>query len=322
MTTIYNSVFNGCTSLSKVIFADSDTELSLGFNQKESNNYGNPLFSSCPLDSVYIGRDIGYSTTSEYGYSPFYRNTSLRVVKITDKETEISANEFYGCTNLQKVLIGDGVTTIGNWAFSGCQNLKFFAFGTQVVTIGQNAFSDCTSLVEIISKSQTPPVCGSQALEDINTWNCKLYVPDGCMATYEAAEQWKEFFFKEEGEGTLANNDGNPENPEDPEESKKCETPTITFDGSNVKFDSKTSGVIFHYTLTSSEAKSDITNSGIEVKNNYTISVYASKEGYTDSEVTKADFQVAASGKNGDLNGDGKVDVADHVTLSDIIMGK
>lgn len=220
VTNINNSVFNNCTSLAKIIIADSENTLTLGSNKKNSYDYGNPLFSSCPLDSVYIGRDISYSTSSSYGYSPFYRNTSLRAVKITNKETEISENEFYGCTNLQKVIIGDGVTTIGNWAFSGCQSLKFFAFGTQVANIGQNAFSDCTALIEISSKATTPPECGSQALDDINKWDCKLYVPDGCYDAYHNAEQWKEFFFIDEGEGTIviddeqavllgdANNDG------------------------------------------------------------------------------------------------------------------
>ena len=174
--------------------SDSETNLKLG------SNGSNPIFSSCPLDSVYLGRDISYNTSSNYGYSPFYRNTSLRAVKITDKETEISENEFYGCTNLQRVIIGDGVTTIGDWAFSGCSCLKYFAFGTHMKNIGQEAFSDCTAIEEIISKAQAAPVCGSQALDDINKWKCKLYVPKGYLAVYEAADQWKDFFFKEERE--------------------------------------------------------------------------------------------------------------------------
>ena len=310
VTTIGDYAFTNCTSLANVTIADSENTLTLG------SNGSSPIFSSCPLDYVYIGRDISYQTGSNYGYSPFYRNTSLRAVKITDSETEISENEFYGCTNLQQVEIGDGVTTIGNWAFSGCSSLKYFAFGSQMATIGQEAFSDCTAIEEIISKAQTPPVCGSQALEDINIFECKLYVPDGCTAAYEEADQWKNFFFKEEGEGTLPQGGDNPDGP------KKCETPTITVDGSSVKFDCKTSGVIFHYTITSSDAKSDITNSGFEVKNSYTISVYASKEGYVDSDVAKSTFEIGRSGVFGDLTGDGVVNVADHVKLSSIIMNQ
>lgn len=79
---------------------------------------------------------------------------------------------------------------------------------------------------------------------------------------------------------------------------------------------------MYHYNISSADAKSDVANSSIEVKNNYTITVYASKEGYIDSEVARASFLVAGAGKKGDVNGDNKVDVADHVELSKIIMGQ
>ncbi len=198
VTEIKDNVFEKCTGLIKVIIADSQEELKLG------SNGSNPLFSYCPLDSVYIGRNINYNTSQSYGYSPFYRNTTLRAVKIADKETEISENEFYGCTNLQRVIIGDGVTSIGNWAFSGCSSLKFFTFGSEVKTIGQEAFSDCTAVTEITSRAITPPTCGNQALDDINKWECKLYVPKGHLTDYQAADQWKEFLFAQEGDYTIA----------------------------------------------------------------------------------------------------------------------
>ena len=186
-------VFQGCTSLKDVYMADRSTILTLG------SNYSKPLFADCPLDSVYIGGNISYDTDQYSGYSPFYRNTSLRSVRITDQETEISENEFYGCTNLKNVWIGDGVTTIGNWAFSGCANLDFFAFGTSMESIGQEAFSDCVQVTKVISRAATLPTCGSQALDDISKWTCTLEVPKGTLAAYQNADQWKEFFFIEEG---------------------------------------------------------------------------------------------------------------------------
>ncbi len=189
VTTINNYVFYGCNNLATVLIANRESELKLG------SNGSNPLFSSCPLDSVYIGGNITYNTSKNAGYSPFYRNTSLRTIHITDKETEISENEFYGCTNLKNVRIGDGVTTIGNWAFSGCSSIDYFSFGSKVEKIGQEAFSDCTAMTQLYSSAKTPPVCGSQALDDINKWNCTLYVPSGSVADYQAASQWKEFFF-------------------------------------------------------------------------------------------------------------------------------
>ena len=172
---------------------ENDMQLTLG------SNGSSPLFSSCPLDSVYIGRNITYSTTSSAGYSPFYRNTSLRTVHITDKETEISDNEFYGCTNLKRITIGDGVTYIGNWAFSGCSSIEYFSFGSAMQSIGKEAFSDCTAMTKLISHAMTPPVCDSQALDDISKWECTLSVPKGTVSSYQQAAQWKEFFFIDEG---------------------------------------------------------------------------------------------------------------------------
>ena len=191
---INNYAFSGCETLETVIMRDKadDAGLTLGSNGSSS------LFADCPLDSVYIGRNISYSTGSSNGYSPFYRNTTLRSVTITDRETEISANEFYGCTNLKNVSIGNGVTTIGDWAFSGCSSLDFFSFGSSVESIGKEAFSDCTAMTRLISRAAVPPTCGSQALDDINKWNCTLSVPKGNTAAYQQADQWKEFFFIDE----------------------------------------------------------------------------------------------------------------------------
>ena len=198
VTDIKSSVFYMCSGLKTVNIEDRETVLHLGSNKKNSNNYGNPLFSDCPLETVYIGGNISYNTSSSYGYSPFYRNTTLQTVTITDKETEISENEFYGCTSLKNVSIGDGVESIGNWAFSGCSSLEYFAFGTSLKTIGKEAFSDCTGVTQIISRAATPPTCGSMALDDINKWTCTLNVPPGGVTPYQNADQWKEFFFIQE----------------------------------------------------------------------------------------------------------------------------
>lgn len=196
VTSIGDCAFEGCTSMTEFDIEDRTTVLSLG------SNGTSPLFSDCPLTSIYIGGKLSYGTSDSYGYSPFYRNTTLEEVVIADTEVEIYDNEFYGCSNLKKVSIGDGVTSIGDYAFSGCSSLESFAFGSKVQTIGQEAFSDCIKLGVLNSKSAIPPVCGTQALDDINKWNCTLNVPLANVEDYKSAEQWKEFFFIEGVEGT------------------------------------------------------------------------------------------------------------------------
>ena len=193
-----DKAFNGCTNLSTLIIEDRNTTLKLGSNNTASTrSISSPLFGDCKLDSVYIGGKIVYNTSSDYGYSPFYRNTSLRTVKISDVETTIYDNEFYGCTNLQNVSIGDNVKSIGKWAFSACSSLKNFTFGSGLQSIGQEAFSDCINITQISSEAVVPPTCGINALDDINKWNCKLFVPKASIDAYKQAPQWKEFFFIE-----------------------------------------------------------------------------------------------------------------------------
>ncbi|MCR5642616.1 MAG: leucine-rich repeat domain-containing protein [Prevotella sp.] len=271
--TIGNYVFSGCKGIKELIIEDREEALALG------SNGSSPLFADCPLDNVYIGGDINYNTSKNYGYSPFYRNTSLRTVVITDKETEISANEFYGCTNLQSFTVGDGVTTFGDWAFSGCQSLKSLSFGTQLKTIGKEAFSDCTAVTEIVSKTATPPACESQALDDINKWQCKLFVPTGSIAAYQSADQWKEFFFVEEGAGS----GDTPDNPG----AKKCATPTISYSNGKLTFSCATSGAICQSTISDDDIRS-YSNDEVQLNVTYRISVYATKEGYENSDVANA----------------------------------
>ncbi len=188
--------FKGCTSFATLVIENDTDVLALG------SNYSSPLFVDCPLDSVYVGTHISYNTSSSYGYSPFYRNVTLRTVSIGDNVREVYDNEFYGCTGLKTAIVGENVAKIGNYAFSGCSSMESFLFGKMVESIGNEAFSDCTALTTLVTHRTTPPTCGTEALDDINKWNCTLYVPTNSLAAYQAADQWKEFFFIEEGAPT------------------------------------------------------------------------------------------------------------------------
>ena len=213
VTSIGSSAFSGCSGLTSVTipnsvtsigsyaFSDCSSLTSVRFENSKDNTPvtlgSNSVFSGCPLDEMYIGRKLSYTTTSSAGYSPFYKKTTLRSVKFTDKETEISDYEFYGCTNLTEVSMGDGVKSIGTYAFSGCSSLEHFTCGRQLESIGKEAFSDCTSMTKFRTRAAVPPTCGAQALDDINKWECTLYVPTESIDDYQAADQWKNFFFIE-----------------------------------------------------------------------------------------------------------------------------
>ena len=183
ITRIEDYAFRNCTALTDAFFFDRETQLPLGAQ----------LFAECPLDTLYLGAKIEYISEASESTSPFCGNKSLKTVIITDVETDIYDYEFYGCSGLEMAVVGDGVERIGRWTFSGCSSLKNFTFGSNVSTIGEEAFSDCTAVTNITGRAVQPPVCGAQALDDINKWNCTLSVPSQNGNSYKTAEQWKEF---------------------------------------------------------------------------------------------------------------------------------
>ena len=230
VTSIGNYAFDGCNSLKNLIIEDRENTLLLGFNGSK------PLFHSCPLEDIYLGGNISFSSNSGNANLLFSNNTTIRNLQIGGSKKEISSSEFSGCTNLRNVRIGNSVTTIGDKAFSGCSNLRsvfignsvtnigdrafkdcsklyYFEFGTNVKSIQSQTFSGCTSMKRLISKATTPPTCGSIALNDIDKWECTLYVPKGTgtVENYQKADQWNGFFNIEEGEPLiiLGDVDGN-----------------------------------------------------------------------------------------------------------------
>ena len=204
------SAFEGCTSLNRIDIPESTTSVG-DYAFKDCDRLkvakiedrttvlplGKKIFDNSPLNSLYIGAKISYINDMGSEASPFCGNKYLKSVVITDVESDIFDYEFYSCIGLESVTVGDGVERIGKWAFSGCSNLSEFVFGSNVTSIGEEAFSDCVNMTTITGRAVLPPVCGAQALDDINKWNCTLLVPELNLKSYQNADQWKEFLFVE-----------------------------------------------------------------------------------------------------------------------------
>ena len=144
--------FSGCSGLKTVIFEDGNDELL--FNVSYPSNYAKPQwFNNCPLDSIYLGRNIKYEFTasnSTYSnYSPFREKQTLRKVVLGDKVKIIPNSMFSGCSNLISVVIPEIMDSIGNYAFYGCEQLSSLNIPYGIKTIGHLSFYGCKRLTAI-----------------------------------------------------------------------------------------------------------------------------------------------------------------------------
>lgn len=97
----------------------------------------------------------------------------------------------------------------------------------------------------------------------------------------------------------------------------KCKTPTIAYSKGELKFNCETKDVQYVYDVKVDGSKSGLGNN-VQLNPIFTVSVYATKEGYENSDVVTKDIQTIF----GDANGDGNVDATDVTLLINKILGK
>ena len=139
-----------------------------------------------------------------------------------------------------------------------------------------------------------------------------LHVPAAALNNYKNTEPWKKF------QNKIALDSGDiPETP-------KCAKPEISYENGRVKFTCETKGVEYISEVKLAD-EHKYYDAEIQLSQTYKVSVYATKAGYDNSDVTTREIVIKGDNKAivvGDVDGDGKVNVADHMKLSDIIMEK
>ncbi|MGM9810089.1 MAG: leucine-rich repeat protein [Paludibacteraceae bacterium] len=181
VTSIGNSAFDGCSSLTSITIPNSVTSI------------GHSAFNACSaLTSITIPNSV-----TSIGYSAFNGCSALTSITIPNSVTSIENHAFSYCSSLTSITIPNSVTNIGSYAFKDCSSLTSITIPNSVTRIAEYAFSGCSRLTSVISMSCTPP---ERVLGDVfndTPWEKTLVVPNSSVNEYRHHYPWSLFLYIE-----------------------------------------------------------------------------------------------------------------------------
>ena len=286
---IGSTCFYGCSGISTIEIPNSVTTI------------GESAFGGCiSLTSITIPNSV-----TSIGEFTFRDCSGLTSITIPNSVTSIGQYAFWNCIGLTSVSIPNSVSYIEASAFEGCSGLTSVAIGKGIRRIGIQTFANCQNLTDVYCYAETVPSTYSNAFDGSYIDYATLYVPEVTYESYKNTAPWSNF-------GTIKVIDGETPIVE------KCATPTITYANGKVKFTSETEGVEFVPSITVTPNQLQNGNE-LAIGGTFTVSVYAVKEGYDNSDTATMTINMS---QIGDVNADGELNAADITAVVNAILGK
>ena len=178
VTTIGNSAFYACSTLSGITIPDSVTSIGPGafavctslesFQGKYATQDGLYLMDgNTIIAAAYASmgnRVVIPSGVTAIGDGVFQDNTSLTSVVLPSSVTSLGDSVFRGCTNLSDINLPDGLTSFGTGVFHACSSLTAITLPAGLTRIEHGLFCYCTGLTGIVIPENVTSI-GAAAFE-------------------------------------------------------------------------------------------------------------------------------------------------------------
>ena len=280
ITALGNICFRFCHNLTSVKLPDNITsledetfmtcsKLSVIELPKKLISLGQYCFMNCNITKLTLPNSI-----TTIGQGCFYSCSNLETVTLPQNITNLPASCFKDCKKLSGIILHEGIISLKDCVFENCLGLTSIKLPKSINILAGGCFKGCSNLSEV--------TCLWNNLDDIDVANstfnnifseAKLYIPKGTTEIYKAKEPWSNFkYIIEENDIT--------------EDAEKCQTPTISYSDKKLTFTSPTEGAEYHYTITDDDVKTEAYSEDgiIDLSATYEISVYASADGYKNSD--------------------------------------
>lgn len=294
---IGQSTFNQCTELTSVHIPSSIISIK-------------DAFEGCGLKEIIMPNSV-----TEISPYLFMNSTKLEYIKWSENIKEIPMWACYGCTSLKNIIIPSNILSVDHHAFqkTGVQSIeiedgnvplkihtevfnqvldnislymgrnveslnsesnRILFWGVKDLSVGQNV-TNIKDIIEgrvsnITLYCSNPPAANSYSNNAY--MNNKVLVPKGSLSLYKATEPWKYFWDISEMDDDIVT---------------QCSTPIILYNKGHLSFECSTQDVKYVSSIECDDIKS-YNSESIELSATYTITVYATKEGYLQSEPASA----------------------------------